>query len=137
MKYHLGCGAKYFDGYVNVDFPQEKQTIVQVKADIYDSLLTLKYEPCDEIRSHHVFEHFNYIESMALLIKWTQALQIKGLLRIDVPDLEALCKALLETYKSHYVLKSFRVIRLLLGSHESDWAYHTNGWNPITLSYIL
>jgi len=137
IKYHLGCGEKYFEGYINVDYPQSQHTVANIKADIYENLLKLKYESCQEIRSHHVFEHFNYIESMALLVKWTKALTLEGLLRIDVPDLEALCSSLLESYKNGYILKSFKVLRLLFGSHESDWAYHINGWTPQTLSYVL
>jgi predicted SAM-dependent methyltransferase len=137
MKYHLGCGTNYLDGYINVDFPQEKHTIVQIKADIYESLLTLKYESCGEIRSHHVFEHFNYIESIALLIKWTRALQSGGTLRIDLPDVETLCEELNKSYRAQNTRRCFKLIRLIFGSHESDWAYHINGWNSITLSYVL
>ena len=78
MKYHLGCGTRYLDGYVNVDNPPSKHSIANVKADIYGDLITVSLDPCEEIRSHHVFEHFNYMESLALLVKWTRALKIEG-----------------------------------------------------------
>lgn len=137
LKYHLGCGQNYMAGYTNVDFPQEKHSIVTIRADIYADLLTMSYEPCEEIRSHHVFEHFNYMESLALLVRWTRALQQNGTLVIDVPDLEVLCRGYTEAINQKNILKSFKVIRLLFGSHESDWAYHINGWNPVTLEYVL
>ena len=94
MKYHLGCGTRYFDGYVNVDNPPSEHSIANVKADIYGDLITVKLDPCEEIRSHHVFEHFSYSESLALLVKWTRALKIDGVLIIDIPDIEVLSQEL-------------------------------------------
>lgn len=94
----------------------------------------MKYDCCEEIRSHHVFEHFNYIESLALLIKWSEALQQSGQLRIDVPDFETLCRQYLI---NRDIKKSFKLIRLLFGSHEAEWAYHINGWSSDTLEYVL
>jgi hypothetical protein len=137
LKYHLGCGLNYLPGYTNVDFPQESHSIITIKADIYANLLDMKYEPCEEIRSHHVFEHFNYIESMALLVRWTQVLEQNGTLIIDVPDLEVLCREYVDAVNRRHIKKAFKIIRLLFGSHESDWAYHINGWSPLTLDYVL
>ena len=137
MKYHLGCGGNYFQGYINVDFPQSEHTIATVKADIYSSLLDLKYEPCEEIRSHHVFEHFNYVESFALLVKWTRALKMGGILRIDLPDMEALSLALAHAATDQNSLRIFRCMRMIYGSHEAEWAYHVTGWTQTSLSYIL
>lgn len=133
-KYHLGCGTKYLDGYCNVDFPQSEHTIVSVNADLYSDLISLKYEPCIEIRSHHVFEHFNYIESIALLIKWTQALELNGTLRIDIPDIITLFRGFLNAQNPERI---FKFIRMIYGSHEADWAYHINGWTETSLKFVL
>jgi len=137
MKYHLGCGEKYLSGYINVDFPQKEHTTITVKADLYSDLLKLKYEPCTEIRSHHVFEHFNYVESIVLLIKWAQALKMDGILRIDIPDIEALFQETGKTIASNNLRKTFKLMRLIFGSHEADWAYHINGWSQGTLTYVM
>jgi len=133
-KYHLGCGTKYLQGYCNIDFPQPEHTIISVKADLYSDLVSLKYKPCIEIRSHHVFEHFNYIESLALLVKWTQALMLGGILRIDIPDIKTLCQGFIN---SPNVEKQFKFIRMIFGSHEAKWAYHINGWTETSLTYVL
>ena len=135
IKYHLGCGSIYLNGYRNVDFPQSEHTTITVKADIYSDLLELKYEPCEEIRSHHVFEHFNFPESIALLIKWTDALCPGGILRIDVPDIEILFEEFLNSRQN--MPRSLKLLRLIYGSHEADWAYHVNGWTEKSLSYVL
>jgi len=137
IKYHLGCGGNYFPGYINVDFPQSEHTIATVKADMYANLLEMAYEPCEEIRSHHVFEHFNYIESMALLIKWTRALQINGTIRIDLPNMEALSIGLAHAILDGNVLRTFRFMRMIYGSHEAKWAYHINGWTKTTMTHVL
>jgi predicted SAM-dependent methyltransferase len=134
IKYHLGCGGTYLPGYVNVDFPQSEHTIQQsLMADIYTDIIAMDYQPCEEIRSRHFFEHFNYMDSMVLLFRWTKALINGGHLLIDLPDIDALCKAML----TGSIEKKFRTIRYMYGSHEAKWAYHINGWSTDTLEFVL
>ncbi|MBE3138584.1 MAG: hypothetical protein IMZ63_02075, partial [Actinobacteria bacterium] len=137
VKYHLGCGSQYLQGYINVDFPQSEHSIVTIKADIYSSLLTLKLQPSNEIKSHHVFEHFSYVESLFLLFKWAQSLTIGGFLKIGIPDIEVLNGALSTALSQRHLRKIFKIIRMLYGSHEAEWAYHVNGWTEGTLSLVL
>jgi predicted SAM-dependent methyltransferase len=134
MKYHLGCGSQYMEGYCNVDFPPSHHNVNHdIKVDLYANILEMEYQECKEIRSHHFFEHFNYFETFALLFKWTNALEKEGLLIIDVPDLEGLCRA----YLAADVKTKFLVARYLFGSHEAEWAYHINGWSRETMQYVL
>lgn len=137
IKYHLGCGTQYKDGYINIDNPPSEHSIANVKADIYGDLITVPLDPCIEIRSHHVFEHFNYMESLALLVKWTRALELEGILLIDIPDMEVLTQELLTSIQKNDVRRTFKIVRLLYGSHEADWAYHINGWSLRSLSHVL
>jgi predicted SAM-dependent methyltransferase len=134
LKYHLGCGSVYLEGYVNVDFPQEHHNINHsIKADLYVDIMKMKYEKCDEIKSNHFFEHFSYVDSLVLLYKWTKALNFEGILDIGIPDVEELCKA----FVIGNTATKFKVIRYLYGSHEADWAYHLNGWSKDTLTHVL
>lgn len=137
IKYHLGCGLNYFPGYVNIDYPQSEHSIVTIKADIYADLMTVKLEPCIEIQSHHVYEHFNYMESLALLVKWTRALKVGGTLIINIPDIDVLCQELSKSIQAQDLKRIFKIVRLLYGSHEADWAYHINGWTLDTLFLVL
>jgi predicted SAM-dependent methyltransferase len=137
IKYHLGCGTQYKEGYINVDNPPSQHSIAIVRADIYGDLISVPLELCEEIRSHHVFEHFNYMESVALLIKWTKALELQGKLIIDIPDLEVLSQELLNSINKNDTRRIFKIVRLMCGSHEADWAFHVNAWTLSSLSYIL
>ena len=90
-------------------------------------------KPVTEIRSHHVFEHFSYVDSFFVLIKWTLALDKGGILMIDVPDICAITNNMCGCD----IKREFAVSRLLYGDQASDWAYHKNGWTPNTLEYTL
>ena len=132
MKYHLGCGEAYLDGYCNVDFPPENRTVQkQTRVDLEADLLVMPYKPCEEIRSSHVFEHFTYVESLVLLCRWSLALIPGGLLWITVPDVQAIVKYGLATGDWA------RTMRFLYGSHEAPWAVHRNGWTEGLLWQVM
>ena len=86
MKLHLGCGQRYFEGYVNIDYPQSEHTVQQKSvADQFANLMELRYRKgtIDEVRLHHVFEHFPRATACALLASWNSWLKIGGILRIS------------------------------------------------------
>ncbi len=70
MKLHLGCGQKYLDGYINIDYPLTSEHSVQQNsvADELANLMELRYKPgtIDEIRLHHVFEHFSQSNGLCI-----------------------------------------------------------------------
>ena len=88
VKLHLGCGANYLEGYVNVDLPQEGQTVMNAKADIYQDIRTLQYQEnsVDEIRNHHLLEHFTRQEALKLLLQWRNWLKPGGVLFVETTD---------------------------------------------------
>ncbi len=129
LKLHLGCGARYFEGYLNIDFPPEGQSIMRAKVDAYADILRLKFpaNSVDEVRSHHVFEHFDRVEALALLSAWRKWIKPTGRLVIETPDLGASID-LLNKLGSDVVSKQ-RVLRHVFGSHEAAWAVHKDGWD--------
>lgn len=136
LRLHLGCGENYFEGYINIDFPPEAHTVMSVKADVYQDITQLQFpsESVDEIRLHHVFEHFNRVTSLALLIRWSEWLKIGGKLHIETPDIEGCAKII--TSNSSFSQKQ-AIIRHLFGSHEAKWAYHLDGWSAEKFKIIL
>lgn len=129
IKLHLGCGQKYLEGYINIDYPVTEHTVQQnVKADEYGDITKLTYTSCsiDEIRSHHVFEHFSRPVALALLCRWRDWLKPRGLLKIETPDAMACFKLLTSPFTSFDSKQ--QVIRHIFGSHEAMWAVHQDGW---------
>ena len=129
LRLHLGCGEIKLDGYVNIDYPPAQHTVQALgAADIHADILSLRFpnESVDEIRLHHVFEHFDRPTAHALLGRWHQWLKVGGELRIETPDLRASSRMLNSarySYQDHQV-----VLRHVFGSHEAAWAVHWDGW---------
>jgi predicted SAM-dependent methyltransferase len=60
-KLHLGCGQRHLEGYINIDFPASEHSVQDKSvADIQADITQLSYpaSSIDEVRLHHVFEHF-------------------------------------------------------------------------------
>lgn len=128
-KLHLGCGTRYLDGYVNIDHPPSEHTVQHALiADRYADITELRYPggTIDEVRLHHVFEHFPRQIALALLCRWTDWLKPGGLLRIETPDVMASAWALVSPMTSSGA--RHQILRHLFGSHEASWAAHWDGW---------
>jgi predicted SAM-dependent methyltransferase len=130
IKLHLGCGQKYLDGYVNIDFPLNEHSL-QTKsvADEHHDISTLAYpaKSIKEIRLHHVLEHFDRPTASALMASWNSWLQINGIFHIEVPDFEKTAKSAVSFYTRKNIKKV--AIRHLFGSHEAHWAIHAEGYS--------
>lgn len=126
IRLHLGCGENYLEGYVNVDFPPSEHTVIKPRADLFKDIRDLEYpeESVDEVRSHHLFEHFSRVEAIDLLLKWMKWLKPGGILRIETPDFYR-CAHL-------FIFSNFeertQLARHIFGSQEAKWAYHLDGW---------
>jgi|GEM_PF-354495 len=137
LKLHLGCGENHLDGYVNLDHPPDAHTTqATVAADAFADLQTLSFPPeaLDEVRLHHVFEHFDRAVSLALLIRWHEGLKVGGRLHLETPDVMGCAKELLgpSSYQSKQA-----ILRHMFGSHEATWAYHLDGWYPEKFQDVL
>ena len=128
LRLHLGCGKWHFDGYINIDYPpQEHNVVTNLAADVYADITKLNFaaHSIDEIRLHHVFEHFDRTTALALLIKWHEWLKTGGTLRIETPDLIGSAKTLLSDAS---MKTKMGVVRHLAGDQADNWAYHTDHW---------
>ena len=136
IRLHLGCGGQRLNGYINIDYPPSEHNIIRVKADIYADIKSLYFPPesVDEIRLHHVFEHFNRGNALALLVRWHEWLKVGGKLHIETPDVFGSAKMLASNVS--YKIKQ-GILRHIFGSHEADWAYHYDGWYEDKFRRIL
>lgn len=137
VKLHVGCGQRYLDGYINIDFPPEEHTVQQDSvADVLMDVRDLRMGPesVEEVRSHHVFEHFARPEACALLASWISWLVPGGLIRIETPDFSrSAMVALLHPDRRHRSV----AIRHIFGSNEAPWAVHLDGWSAARLREVM
>lgn len=138
MRLHLGCGQRYLDGYVNIDLPpSEHMVTIQRPPDKYGDIADLRFErgTVDEVRLHHVFEHFARPQACALLVAWRSWLKPGGKLRVEVPDFN---RTVLAMFNPATGLRGECVgARHLYGSNEASWAAHLEGWTSRRLRHIL
>lgn len=137
LRLHLGCGKWRFDGYVNIDYPPEKHNVaIELGADLHADITQLTFDnnTVDEIRLHHVFEHFNRVNALALLIRWHRWLKTSGRLHIETPDLIGSAKTLLsnESWKT-----KMGVVRHIAGDQASQWGYHVDHWSAERFDHTL
>jgi glycosyltransferase involved in cell wall biosynthesis/predicted SAM-dependent methyltransferase len=128
LRLHLGCGDRYLEGYVNIDLPASSHSVQSGRTpDIHADITRLQYADgtVDEIRLHHVFEHFDRPTALRLLIQWHLWLRPGGKLIIETPDLMGSLSSLLDSSGPDV---QFRTLRHLFGSHEAEWAVHKDGW---------
>jgi len=138
MKLHLGCGHYYLKGYVNIDYPVSKHTLFSKSlVDKHADIAKLKYKPntVDEIRLHHVFEHFPRPIVCALVVTWRYWLKSGGILHIEVPDFDKSAQIILNPLTTNKA--KFVALRHIFGSHEADWANHYEGWSIKRLTNFL
>ncbi len=138
LKLHLGCGQRYLQGYVNIDFPLSSHSVQESSvADVHADILSLRFDArtIAEIRLHHVFEHFSRPVACALLSSWDSWLAPEGRLHIEVPDFRATSIRALNPF---FTRKSRMVaMRHIFGSHEAPWAAHQEGYSQKDLKLLL
>jgi hypothetical protein len=125
---HLGCGERYLDGYVNIDYPPSEHTVQQTSpADELADITRIEYAPesIAEVRLHHVFEHFDRPTALRLLIDWHEWLVDGGRVTIETPDFERCARAFTRRLGRG---DPGTILRHVFGSHEADWAVHWDGW---------
>lgn len=138
MRLHLGCGQRYLKGYVNIDFPLSEHSVQESSvADQLADLRELRYkrESVEEIRNHHVFEHFPKAVAAAMLASWNSWLKMGGVIHIEVPDFERTARSILRTFASE--ARQAAGLRHIFGSQEAHWAIHYEGYTATRLRKFL
>ncbi len=120
VKLHLGCGEKHIKGYVNIDIrPMDSVD----KVDNIKYLRFLKKNSIDVIYACSVLEHFIRCEYKNVLRRWYELLKPEGILRLGVPDFEAI----VNYYSQYNDINS--VIGLLYGGQDYDQNFHHMCWD--------
>lgn len=125
---HLGCGKKVIPGWINIDAVPVAQN---VHMDDVSVLSTIDDASSDEIYACHVLEHFGRNSISFVLETWFRKLKPGGLIRISVPDIQAV----FEKYQQGTPLKE--LIGLLYGGQRNEYDYHKIGFDFVTISSIM
>jgi SAM-dependent methyltransferase len=126
------------DGYVNIDYPLDQHGVLtHGVADVFADISGLAFpgSSVDEIRLHHVLEHFPRAQSLGLVASWWSWLKPGGLLRVEVPDFDRTAWAVLSPFNSQK--KRAVALRHIFGSQDAPWAYHKEGWSGSRLSRVI
>lgn len=132
IKLHLGCGKRNIPGFVNVDLA--KYNHIRHRRPV-DDLSIFKNNSADLIYASHVFEYFDRLYAKKVLKEWRRVLMKGGILRIAVPDFEALGKV----YKKYGNLD--KIIGPLYGRWEiqgtKNIIYHKTVYDFASLRRVL
>jgi predicted SAM-dependent methyltransferase len=127
MKLHIGCGKCHIPGWTNIDI------FSNIKADMYASALALPIprESVEIVYASHILEHFQRHLIVTALSHWRDLLIEGGILRLAVPDFEAIV--------AHYI--HFHdlptVMGLLYGGQDSLYNNHYATFDYYTLLDLL
>lgn len=90
----------------------------------------------EELYGSHIVEHFDYNgELLQALKEWRRVLVPGGLLYVSVPDLDTLCRMIVDPALNPQ--QKFHVMRMLFGGHVDAWDYHQVGLNEAFLGGFL
>jgi len=128
LKLHLGCFHKKIHGFVNVDIRED------IHPDVVDDIFKLdKFEDnsADLIYASHVLEHVDRHHAKLALNRWSKVLKPNGIVRIAVPDMEAV-------FAHYFYHKDLPALySALWGSQRHPYDYHKHGWTFDTLKQDL
>jgi len=88
LKLHLGCGGRYFEDYINIDWRKTKAT------DLVCDIRKLPYpnNSIELIKTYHVIEHLSKNDLPKTLKEWYRVLMPRGKLIIECPDFDQAIK---------------------------------------------
>ena len=115
MKLHLGCGSKHIPGFVHVDLESYPHIDFRVPV---NELTFAKDNSVELIYASHVLEHFGRHEVDQVLCEWFRVLQKGGILRVAVPDFEAVSRRYQKTEDLT------ELVGLVCGGQRNQYDYH-------------
>lgn len=128
LKLNLGCGDKKIPGFINIDIRLE--VCPDAVMDVF-ILSAIRDNSIDLIYACHILEHARRGLEIEILRSWYRLLKPGGMLRIAVPDFDAINKHYCE-YGDLNIL-----LGLLYGRQDHDYNVHFRCWDEQTLTSAL
>lgn len=125
---HLGCSDTKIPGFVNIDIVETPATDwvcdIRFLSHVEDNSVDLIY-------ACNVLEHIGKTEFYSVLKRWCAVLKPEGILRLSVPNLEAVFKYYVETGDMEGIYSS------VYGGQKTEYDCHRWGWDFKTLKKDL
>ena len=128
LKLHIGCGKKYISGYKHLDVIDFEH--VDFVCDTR-KLSMIGDATVSEIYACHILEHVERNEVVTVLKEWNRVLKVGGVLRVAVPDFEAI----VAEYQESKGLNRFQ--GLLYGGQTYDYNFHHVAFDVEVLTSFL
>ncbi|MEK9207082.1 MAG: hypothetical protein AAB922_01270 [Patescibacteria group bacterium] len=122
-KLEIGSGRKPHNGYETIDIE------AYAKPTYLGDFRTMIFSDIDEIRAHHILEHFSREEGEKVLKLWHSWLKLDGVLIVETPDFEGICE--------NFNKDKYWMTRHAYGSQEAEWAFHRDGWYEEKFLFLL
>jgi predicted SAM-dependent methyltransferase len=94
---NLGCGQRFHPDWKNIDFVSHAP---EVLAHDLTTGIPMPHHSCDAVYHSHVLEHFSKSDGAAFMQDCFRVLKPGGVLRVVVPDLEALATQYLQALQA-------------------------------------
>ena len=134
LKLNIGCGDRKMYGFINVDAREDVNP--DYVADV--TRIHEHFNNVDLLYACHVLEHFPLKASTFQPVTWKQVLKnwhatlkTGGILRVAVPDIEAVCKYYVDTGDLDILYAFF------YGGQKYDFDFHYHCWSFDTLKRDL
>jgi len=135
MMLHLGCGKRYIQGFIHVDLADWPH--IDYRNSV-DDLSMFEDSSADLIYSSHVFEYFDRQKAPSVLAEWRRVLISGGILRLAVPDFQALVQVYAESGDLNKILGPlFGRIMVESGDSEIQHIYHRTVYDYFSLKSML
>jgi SAM-dependent methyltransferase len=94
---NVGCGTTFHPGWTNLDLASTRADVV-----VQDIRKGISYpnQSFDAVYSSHLLEHLSQGEAFGLVGECFRVLKVGGILRVVVPDLEAIVRTYLNTLEA-------------------------------------
>jgi predicted SAM-dependent methyltransferase len=133
LRLHLGCGKRYIPGFIHVDladFPH-----VEHRLDLGD-LHVFADQSVELIYCAHALEYYDRVEAAALFKEWYRVLAPGGVLRLAVPDFDALSEVYRQSGALDLILGPLYG-RMEISSDKSNLLYHRTVYDFRSLQRVL
>lgn len=118
------------------DIEDRKFNKEEVVVDTYASAFRLPFPDnyLDEIYSNQLFEHFTFKQGKELLAHWHRKLKPRGIVRIDIPDLDGTIN---DYFNAKTIADKKWATRLLFGSQKNEYGLHKAMYSKETIAEAL